>query len=568
MKRKIRIKSRNISNPGDIEGNASQRGILNKNLNQTEDKMYKSRIFTVVFFVMMFFAGSMAIADSPSLITYQGILWDNTTDEPITNSTQSVVFSLWSEEEDGEELWAETHSDVTTNRIGAFTVTLGSQTADGLTKRDFDDISLWLQIQVESDDPMEPRIQLTAVPYAIRAGGAWSLAGNSDLVGGSNFLGTTDQTALTFKVNNQKVMRLSPPPDDGNPYDNSPNIVAGHYNNQVTEDIDGATIGGGGLLTLNGDLRNKISQNLGTIGGGADNKVNGVAGTVGGGWSNTAGGQYSTVPGGKDCKATADYSFAAGYQAKAQHNGSFVWGDATDQIVASTGENQFKIRASNGVIVGGGVDGKVKVQDADGTTAVELDAANHVVRLKNSSGNRTILQDGEEGTIKLYASDDAADETIRLNAESGAITTEILRITGGSDLAEPFMMTDNAHLPEGAVIVIDEDNPGRTTLSNKPYDHRVAGIISGAGDVKPGLTLCQQGVLDGGQQVALTGRVYCQVSACNGAIKPGDMLTTSNIPGHAMKATDRNLAYGAVIGKAMTSLDSGEGLVLVLVNLQ
>jgi hypothetical protein len=46
------------------------------------------------------------------------------------------------------------------------------------------------------------------------------------------------------------------------------------------------------------------------------------------------------------------------------------------------------------------------------------------------------------------------------------------------------------------------------------------------------------------------------------------MLTTSDIPGHAMKATDRELAYGAVIGKAMTALDEGTGLVLVLVNLQ
>jgi hypothetical protein len=38
--------------------------------------------------------------------------------------------------------------------------------------------------------------------------------------------------------------------------------------------------------------------------------------------------------------------------------------------------------------------------------------------------------------------------------------------------------------------------------------------------------------------------------------------------GYAMKATNRDQAYGAVIGKAMTGLDKGEGLVLVLVNLQ
>ena len=51
-------------------------------------------------------------------------------------------------------------------------------------------------------------------------------------------------------------------------------------------------------------------------------------------------------------------------------------------------------------------------------------------------------------------------------------------------------------------------------------------------------------------------------------IQPGDMLTTSGTPGHAMKAIDRERAFGAVIGKAMTGLSEGKGLVLVLVNLQ
>jgi hypothetical protein len=53
-----------------------------------------------------------------------------------------------------------------------------------------------------------------------------------------------------------------------------------------------------------------------------------------------------------------------------------------------------------------------------------------------------------------------------------------------------------------------------------------------------------------------------------GAIKPGDLLTTSDTPGYAMKATDRARAQGAIISKAMSELKEGTGLVLVLVNLQ
>ncbi|MHB8674710.1 MAG: hypothetical protein ACYDAK_13670, partial [Candidatus Limnocylindrales bacterium] len=68
--------------------------------------------------------------------------------------------------------------------------------------------------------------------------------------------------------------------------------------------------------------------------------------------------------------------------------------------------------------------------------------------------------------------------------------------------------------------------------------------------------------------VALVGKVYCKVDADYGPVDVGDLLTTSPTPGHAMKADDRNRAFGAVIGKAMASLDSGSSLVPILVALQ
>jgi len=81
--------------------------------------------------------------------------------------------------------------------------------------------------------------------------------------------------------------------------------------------------------------------------------------------------------------------------------------------------------------------------------------------------------------------------------------------------------------------------------------------------------MSQPGTLaDGQHPVALSGRVYCWVDATQGAIEPGDLLTTSNTPGHAMKATDAAKAQGAIIGKAMTGLKEGKGLALVLVTLQ
>lgn len=151
---------------------------------------------------------------------------------------------------------------------------------------------------------------------------------------------------------------------------------------------------------------------------------------------------------------------------------------------------------------------------------------------------------------------------------TGRAKVAVLEITGGSDLAEPFEISHDEKLPAGALVVIDKDNPGKLKLATEPYDKRVAGVISGAGGVNPGLTLSQEGVLAGGQHVALTGKVYALATAANGAIESGDLLTTSNVPGHAMKASDQARWPGAVIGKAMSSLNEGEGLVLVLVNLQ
>jgi hypothetical protein len=119
------------------------------------------------------------------------------------------------------------------------------------------------------------------------------------------------------------------------------------------------------------------------------------------------------------------------------------------------------------------------------------------------------------------------------------------------------------------VVCINPQCPGDLIISNTAYDRRVAGVISGAGDLKPGMLMGQKGtVADGSRPVALTGRVYCWADAADDPIEPGDLLTTSQMPGHAMKVSDYSRAQGAVLGKAMTPLRSGQGLVLVLVALQ
>jgi hypothetical protein len=148
----------------------------------------------------------------------------------------------------------------------------------------------------------------------------------------------------------------------------------------------------------------------------------------------------------------------------------------------------------------------------------------------------------------------------------GIASVKALTIRGGADVAEPFAMPEE--IAKGSVVVIDDMHPGKLTLSTEAYDRRVAGIVSGANGINPGIALHQEGVVEGGQNVALSGRVYAQADAAFGAIKPGDLLTTSDTPGHAMKVTEHGKAQGAILGKAMSSLNEGKGMVLVLVTLQ
>lgn len=148
----------------------------------------------------------------------------------------------------------------------------------------------------------------------------------------------------------------------------------------------------------------------------------------------------------------------------------------------------------------------------------------------------------------------------------GVVQVPVLEITG-ADLAEKFPASEK--LEPGTVVAIDRDQAGKLCISRGTYNRCVAGVVSGANNFSVGAVLGNIPGHEDAPAIALSGRVYVRCDATGGAIEPGDLLTTSSTPGHAMKATDRDLSHGAVIGKAMEPLRAGErGLVLVLVNLQ
>ncbi len=152
---------------------------------------------------------------------------------------------------------------------------------------------------------------------------------------------------------------------------------------------------------------------------------------------------------------------------------------------------------------------------------------------------------------------------VRIRSTDG---TTVVEIGEGLDYAEGFDVSTAEIVERGSVMIIDPDNPGKLKLSDSAYDTKVAGIVAGAKGLGTGVRL---GADQFDHDVALAGRVYCNVDATLAEIKTGDLLTTSFLPGYAMKAVDYTRSHGAILGKAMEAIDKGcKGQILVLVTLQ
>ncbi len=158
----------------------------------------------------------------------------------------------------------------------------------------------------------------------------------------------------------------------------------------------------------------------------------------------------------------------------------------------------------------------------------------------------------------------AGGVSLRVDGVAQVKTLQIL----GADLAERFPVRERDVEP-GTVVMIAEGSDGALRVCDEAYSSRVAGVVSGANGLDAAVVLAGAEYDRADRAtVAMSGRVWVKCDASSGAIRAGDLLTTSPRAGHAMRAADRERAYGAVLGKAMTSLETGTGLVLVLVNLQ
>jgi len=194
---------------------------------------------------------------------------------------------------------------------------------------------------------------------------------------------------------------------------------------------------------------------------------------------------------------------------------------------------------------------------------------------------------GSSSTAQLIQADRGGDIEFRVDGD-GAIFSDV-GITTPADFAEMIEVTTGAESVEpGDVVAIDPLHPRSVHISTVSHSSLVMGVYS----TKPGvvgserewdmpaapaseafladerLTLKRSDMAELYDEVpvAVVGIVPTKVSAENGPIRPGDLLVTSDTPGHAMRADDPKA--GTILGKALGSQNEGTGVIRVLVTLQ
>lgn len=517
---------------------------------------YKRVLIVVVLALCVVMAGTAAAqANKPNApeaatgtaFTYQGQIKRN---GALFTGTCDMQFSLWDDAAAGSQQGVTLNVNAVNVDNGVFAVELdfGNQ---------FKGEARWLEAAAKCADDADsttlPRVALNSTPYAI------------GLMPGAQMEGSINGTAGILRASNNgegaALVGLANSTTGatygvlGNAFSPNGYAVWGYGANNATAVRGFAAGGGRGVWGSSetwhgvyGESRDNVgvlgkSTNFDGVWGETDaDNANGVIGF----------GKDPCPPGSPAICSAIHARNATGVAGEAFANGYGVWG-----------------RSATGVSVAGFAPGYDR-PDLDsygfGTPAAMFGGANGVIGFtKFNGGNGVSGVATTAGSTGVYGYNFAGGYAAQFFGKAAAT---VLEIRGGSDLAERFATVANTKVEPGTVMVIDEDHPGKLKVSDAAYDGKVIGIISGAGGINTGLTLHQDGALEGDLVVAIAGRVYCKAEASSAPIKPGDLLTTSNVPGYCMKANDRDQAYGAVIGKALTGLDKGEGLVLAIVNLQ
>jgi hypothetical protein len=517
----------------------------------------------VVLFLLM---SARAAFAQGTAFNYQGRLQDGGTP---ANGSYDLQFTLWDSSSGGTQQPQPSPSTVTKTSVavanGVFTVQLdfGANAFPGANR--------YLEISVRlagggAFTILSPRQPVTGTPYAIRS----ASAGTADTAtNATNATTATNATQLGGVAASQYVITTDPRLSAANYIQNTTSQQsASNFNISGNGIVGGrmgiATTSPGSLLALGVDA-------------GATQYLSGQFQAV-----NTAAATSKIDFGGGEVSG-GNTVFRAGMEARQIWNSQFTdteLGFSTTQGGVGGGE-RLTIKGNGNVGIGttNPANGLLEV-DTTGAVAVFgfSNAGSGVVGFSNIgvgvSGSSTV----GSGVVAQSTSGPGvvAQSTSGYLVEglNGSGTRKFhIDINGtyvmGSDFAEALPARgDRAAYEPGDVLVVSTSAPGHVEKASRPYDVRVAGIYS----TRPGMLGADKNgtsrVDPDEVPVAIVGIVPAKVAAMNGPIRVGDLLTTSSIPGYAMRCTSRVKCVGAIVGKALEPLAGGKGVIKVLVMLR
>jgi hypothetical protein len=468
-----------------------------------------------------------------SKISYQGRLTD-AGGNPLEGH-HNLVFQLWDDAAAGSQVGDNIVRPDVDVRNGLFTVELD------VPEEVFTGQALWLRIQVDGQW-LAPRQELLPVPYALslKPGAYVGSPDNTTALtasNGSNGYGLYAESAGNIAIYGKSSPWMVTPAPAG---------MVGVWGYGDSKGVHGS----GGTIGVYGQGGSDGVKGESTDG----NAVHGVS------TNGIAVLGDSTAGNGVRGSSSSSYGVVGHTQAEDQA-GVYGWSNSGKGVEGHSSSDNDCVPAIYGKHQGAGDGVYGWSQNRHGVVGVTLSQKPDHAALHGTNHGKGVGLYAEAGTDGY-----AAILNGNVQVQSKSTGQAVIELGEGLDYAEGFDVSPEAEIVPGTVLVIDPHNPGKLVVSEEPYDHKVAGIVTGAQGLGSAVRLAP-GQFD--CDVALAGRVYGNVDATYGAVVPGDLLTTSPTPGYAMVVRDHARAAGAILGKAMEPLAEGEkGQILVLVTLQ
>lgn len=223
--------------------------------------------------------------------------------------------------------------------------------------------------------------------------------------------------------------------------------------------------------------------------------------------------------------------------------------------IEHSGDHAIKVETSggHGILVHSAKSDGIHVSSAGHDGICVQSAANDCLKLGDPGPGHNYIIAFSGGRVDFLV-EKGGKVWSRVGYTSAPDFAELLPTDGDPEVYEP-----------GDVLVISAESDRAVALSSTPYSTAVIGVYS----TNPGFVGSSHQTPARREDeipVAIMGIVPCKVSAENGAIHRGDLLTTSGTPGHAMKATEGSV--GTILGKALGDAEVGTGVIDVLLTLQ